>query len=134
MELGNTLIIHPFLTGSPGIGDLAREFPYRLAVVFLQATCLVLPVACEAPRETARRVNPGCHPALGGGAGIETYQRLLEVILDLITQDMWPLGVVCGNLCGDRNQDEDGVTVYLAITHQERWSGHLLAEEAPRLV
>ena len=36
---------------------------------------------------------------------IETYQRLLKVILDLITQDMRSLSVVCGDLCSDRNQD-----------------------------
>ena len=36
------------------------------------------------------------------GAEIETYQRLLDVSLDLITQDMWALSVVGSDLCGDR--------------------------------
>ncbi len=44
------------------------------------------------------------------GAEIETYQRLLKVLLDLVTEDMRPLSVVCSDLCSDRNQDE--VTVY----------------------
>jgi len=79
---------------------VARKLPYQLAALLFQATCSAVPVACGAPRETARRVNPGCQRV--AGAEIETHQRLLDAILDLIAQNMRPLSVVCGDLCGDR--------------------------------